>query len=303
MHFITKALLHLPFFLYFYPMKRKSTIIIMVFMLSLFLTKASYAQFSTLESFGAKSNSLANISTTFKDINANYTNQAGLAFLKGLEVDASYENRFLSLDLSAINFAIAKSFQKIGTFGFTIKKFGVSEFNEFLFGFAYARKLNNSTGIAIQLNAYNLNIKNYGSKSTISFETGILHDFTDNFSMGFHVSNPFPIRYIGESDIPTIISLGAKYNASDNIVLYGELEKHIEYGLFVKTAIEYKPLNIFSISLGYKNDLNGVADFSMGIMYAIKSNIYMNLGTVYNITLGLSPSIGLSYALNSNIMQ
>ena len=265
------------------------------------LPASVFSQFSTLESFGTKSNSLANISTTFKDINASYTNQAGLAFINGLEINMSYENRFLALDLSAINFAVAKNFNKIGTFGLSIKKFGISEYSEFLFGLAYARKLNNSTGIAVQLNAYNLSIENYGTKNAISFETGIIHDFSKRFTLGFHVSNPFPIKYLDEVNIPTIVTLGARYKASDNIVLFAEVEKHINYGTIVKTAIEYNPITVFSIYIGYKNDFNGTADISTGFMYIINNKIKLNLGTTYNITLGLSPSIGISYALNNKL--
>jgi len=259
------------------------------------------SQFSTLESLGSKSNSLANISTTFKDINSCYTNQAGLAYLNGLEMNVSYENRFLALDLSAINFAVAKNFSKIGTFGLSIKKFGISEYSEFLFGLAYARKLNSSTGIAVQLNAYNLSIKNYGSKNAISFETGIIHDFSGRFTLGFHISNPFPIKYFDEVNIPTIIAFGARYKASDNIVLFAEVEKHISYNTLVKTAIEYNPVTVFSIYIGYKNDFSGTADISTGFMYMISNKIKLNLGTTYNITLGLSPSISISYALNNKL--
>ena len=107
----------------------------LLFLMATFvIQKSVFAQFSTLESFGAKSNSLSTISTTFKDINAAYTNQAGLAFISGLEGNLSYENRFLALDLSAMNFAIAKKFGNLGSFGLCIKRFGISEFNEMLLG-------------------------------------------------------------------------------------------------------------------------------------------------------------------------
>ncbi len=268
----------------------------------LVIQKSTNAQFSTLESFGAKSNSLATVSTIFKDINAAYTNQAGLAFMSGLEGNLSYENRFLVLDLSAMNFAIAKRFGNLGSFGLCIKRFGISEFNEMLLGLSYARKINSSTGIGIQINAYNLNIENYGNKNAISFEAGILHDFSKRISLGFHVSNPFPIKYTADTDIPTIVSIGAKYNISGNIQLFGEVEKHINYGFFLKTAIEYRPLSIFAIYLGFKNDLSGYADYSMGAMYAATANIKINFGTSYNITLGLSPSIGISYTSSKELL-
>jgi len=254
-----------------------------------------FSQFSSSEFYGTKSNALGNVSTTFKDINAAYTNQAGLAFLSGTSINLSYENRFLTYDLSSIDLAIAKNFKKLGTFSFSVNKFGIEEYNEIQLGAAYAMKLNKKTALALQINFFNLSINGYGSRSTMSFETGILYDIHKDLSFGFHVTNPFPIKFIDDIELPNIISLGIKYLISENLNIFGEIEKHINYDLFFKSGIEYAPLTSFSLYFGFKNNFNNYADYSMGFKYKIKQFINVELSTLYNLTLGLSPSIGFTY--------
>lgn len=269
--------------------------------ISLIIPSVVCAQFTTIESYGSKSNSLANVTTTFKDINACYTNQAGLAFLQGTEMNLSYENRFLVPNLSAMNFAIAKNFKNIGSFGINIKKFGISEYSELLLGISYARKLSQKTGLGLQINAYNLNIKNYGNKNAISFEIGIIHDLNSSLTLGFHVSNPFPIKYNESTNIPTIIALGVKYKISNSTSLFTEVEKQLGYDFFIKMAIEYSPFINFSFYLGSKNNLNDFADYSMGFKYNPYSKFSIIVATNYNLTLGLSPSIGITYSLYNKL--
>lgn len=273
--------------------------LIIIFVLSFccFLPGKLFSQLSTIEIYGTKSNGLGNVSTSFKDINSIYSNQAGLAFINGIEMNLGYENRFLTSELGGLYFGIAKNYKKIGTFALSIRKFGFSDYNEIQLGTAYAMKLNKNIAISMQINLFNISINEYGNKSKVSFDTGVLYDISKALTFGFHISNPFPIKFIENTEIPTIIALGLKYKVSDYLNLYCDVEKHIDYDFFIKSGIEYAPLNKFALYLGFKNNLNNYADYSMGLKYDFYKNIFVEFCTLYNLTLGMSPSIGLTYKM------
>ena len=255
------------------------------------------AQINTIEIYGAKSNGLGQITAVHNDINSAYGNQAGLAFLQGMGINVGYENRFQVFELSALNFALAKNYNKLGTFGFVMKKFGFSQFNEFMAGLVYAKKLSNSFSAAIQFDYFNTSILGYGNKSTFSFETGLLYKLSNQLTIGIHVTNPFPITFVDDQDIPTIINLGVKYKVSDYLNIYGEFEKHINYNFYLKSGIEYSPIDIFTLYFGFRNDFQNSSDFSLGFKYKFNDKINIELSTLYNLTLGLSPTVGFNYDL------
>jgi hypothetical protein len=255
------------------------------------------AQINTIEIYGAKSNGLGQITSVHNDINSSYGNQAGLAFIKGMNINLGYENRYQVFELSALNFAIAKNINNLGTFGFVIKKFGFSQFNEFMAGIAYAKKLGNSFSLGLQFDYFNTSISGYGNRSTFSFETGIMYVISNQLTIGVHVTNPFPIKFIDNQDIPTIINLGTKYKISDYLNIYAEFEKHINFNFYLKSGIEYAPINIFTLYLGFRNDFQGSADYSLGFKYLFNEKINIELSTLYNLTLGLSPTVGFNYNL------
>lgn len=272
-----------------------SSILLVIFLFLLINTKV-IAQINTIEAYGSKSNSMGGVSTVFKDIYSAYTNQAGLGYLQGLKTNISYENRFSINSLSSFNFAVAKNFNKIGTAAVVIKKFGFTEYHELQIGAAYAMKLNQTTSIALQINLFNLSIKGYGSKNTFSFETGIIHDFSNKLTMGFHISNPFPIKFIENQDIPTIVKIGFSYKISDYLKIYSDFEKHLNYSLFLKTGLEYSPLLDFTLYIGFKNNFDRVAEYSMGVGYSFRNRFRLIASSSYSLILGLSPSIGITYS-------
>ena len=255
------------------------------------------AQINTIEIYGAKSNGLGQVTSVYNDINSSYGNQAGLAYLNGMSINLGYENRYQIFELSALNFAIAKRFNKYGTFGMVMKRFGFSQFNDFMTGIAYAKKLSNSFSIGIQFDYFNTTITGFGNKSTFSFETGLMYILSNKITIGVHATNPFPISFIDNQDIPTIINAGIKYKISRYLNIYGEFEKHINFNFYLKTGIEYSPINVFTLYFGFRNDFQNSSDYSLGFKYKFNDKINIELSTLYNLTLGLSPTIGFNYNL------
>src|ERR1700690_928414 len=75
--------------------------------------------------YGARSGALGNASVTLSDAWSTVNNQAGLGFVKSIDVGTFYENRFMLKQLSSQAFALALPV-KGGTFGLSYSSFGYS---------------------------------------------------------------------------------------------------------------------------------------------------------------------------------
>jgi hypothetical protein len=254
-----------------------------------------YGQFSTIESFGAKAVGNGNCISAFSDINSVYGNVAGISNINNFEADLSYENRFQAFNLSMLSFGIGKSFSKIGTFGLSIKKFGISEYNEFQAGINYARKLTDALSIGIRFNMYNLLIEEYGNRTGFNADAGIQYMLNDKLKLGFYLINPFPVKFVNEVKLPTLAFLGLHYKISDNLGVFAEIEKHLDREFLIKGGLEFNLMENLSFYGGFRNDLEQFADFSFGIRYSISPLVNLNICSQYNTVLGLSPALSVSY--------
>ena len=256
---------------------------------------AAFSQFATIETYGTKAVGTGTCITSVKDINSVYGNVAGLAFSRNLEANLAFENRFEVFDLSVISFGLSKNFNKVGVFGISIKRFGISEYNEFNAAFSYARKLTEELSVGIRFNTYSLVIEGYGNRFGYNADVGIQYDLNDKLILGFFLANPFPIKFIDNIKLPTFVHFGLKYKVSDNLIVYTEVEKHIDHNYMIKGGLEILLLDKISIYGGYRNDLDRFSDFSIGIGYELTPNIILDIATQYHLALGISPSMSVSY--------
>lgn len=270
----------------------KSLLSIHFFLLPAFI---AFGQFATIETYGTKAVGTGTCITSFKNINSIYGNVAGLAFSSNLEANLAFENRFEAFDLSVISFGLSKNLNKAGVFGISIKRFGISEYNEFNAAISYARKLTEGLSVGIRFNTYNLVIEGYGNRFGYNADVGVQYDLTENLTIGFFLANPFPVKFIDNISLPTFVHFGLKYVLSDNLIIYTEVEKHIDHNYMVKGGLEILLLDKISIYGGYRNDLDRFSDFSLGIGYELTPNIILDIASQYHLALGISPSMSVSY--------
>ena len=266
-----------------------------LFTLVLFIPSLIYSQFSTFEIYGTKPAGLADISSVLTGIDASYTNIAGLQELTGSRINMHYQNRFGITELKVLGLAYGINIRKLGAFAFTLKEFGIEEYNEFEAGLGYARKLTSALSGGLQFNFFNLAIKGYGSRSSVSFNAGLQYTLNNNIMIGFSAINPFPVRFTSSASLPSIIAAGIRYNAGEKVVFYSEIEKHIDLEYAVKIALEYNITRAFCIYGGYINSPSTYAGYSFGFGYSGWKKMILEMSVKYNITLGLSPSIGFTY--------
>jgi hypothetical protein len=257
----------------------------------------SSGQFSVSEIYGAKTNALGTCLTNLQGMQCTYGNVAGLSDIKNFGMDFNVENRFQTFNLSSVGFGIAKNLGKTGILGLTLKRFGISEYNELQAGLNYARKLGSNFSIGLRLNMYNLVIEEYGNRFTANADVGLQYQLNDKFSIGFYVINPFPVKFIEDINLPTIAFIGVKYSLSKNMVVLAELEKHFDFNYVIKAGLQLDLNDKLSIYGGFRNDMERFSDYSLGIKFDFNDSIQLNLSTQYNLTFGISPGLAISYNL------
>lgn len=276
-----------------YDLNMNKIISVLVFFIAINVNTSG--QFSVSEIYGAKTNGLGTCLTNLNGMQCIYGNVAGLDEIKNFGMDFNVENRFQTFNLSSVGFGFAKNLGKIGTIGLTLKRFGISEYNELQVGLNFARKLSSNFSIGLRLNMYNLVIEEYGNRIAANADIGVQFRLNDKFSIGFYVINPFPVKFTDDINLPTIAFLGVKYSLSSNMVVLAELEKHFDFNYVIKAGIQLDLNNKIAIYGGFRNDMEGFSDYSLGLKFDFNDNLQMNLSTQYNLTFGISPGLAISY--------
>lgn len=254
-----------------------------------------HAQNGSPQNAGARGAAMANASITFDDINAAFSNQAGLAFLESMSFTAYGERRFLAEGLNSYLFAAALPNEKIGTFGMAVNYFGFTDYNEQKIGLSYARKLAKNISMGVQLDYLGTRIPNYGAAHSFTVELGILAKLSQKVNLGAHAYNPINSKVAGQDQLPTIFSLGLSYSPSEKLLISGQLEKDIYNHPFAgRAGLEYRPVNALYIRAGVYASQFAQASFGLGVNV---QSLKIDFSSSYHQVLGFTPAVSISYAL------
>jgi hypothetical protein len=243
--------------------------------------------------FGGRSAGLAHASVTLQDAWSASNNQAGLAWMKNIEVGAYYENRFQvkELGLAAAVFILPV---KKGTFALSYRQFGYTDYSENKAGLAYAMKIGERVSAGIQVNYQTLRLGDvYGSKSLLTAELGLQAKLSKELTMGVHLYNPLRVN-ITESPleyVPTILRVGLDYRFSDKLFVAAEVLKDIDHPIVFKTGAEYRLHEMFSLRAGLST--NPVLNtFGFGLYL---KNFVFDIAAGYHQVLGITSQAGISF--------
>ncbi len=272
----------------------KYTFIISIFCIGHLIMKSSNGE----GSIGARSSSLGHASSTLFDVWSARNNQGSLAFVRQAEVGAFYENRFFIKELSQTGFSAVLPIKK-GTFGLTYSSFGYKLYRESQVSLAYGMRLSERIGLGISLDYLNTKIADlYGQAHAITGSIGVTAKLTDQITFSSHIYNPFraKITDYNKEKVPTIFKLGAQYTFSKKVFMIIEAEKTSVQKVNIKGGIEYNPTSIVYIRAGAAT-YPTQASFGIGVNY---QGLKIDVSSMYHSILGLSPQIGISYAIGKD---
>jgi hypothetical protein len=175
----------------------------------------------------------------------------------------------------------------------TPSKFGVGAIGFFRFGDElYSEQMvtggfSNQFGIAslgLKLNYIQYRAEGFGTKKAVSINFGGIAELTHKISVGAYITNINQPRISMQDSerVPTRLSAGVSFKASEKVLLLTEIEKDLEHSPIVKGAFEYTIHKKVFVRNGFNLNPNagffgiGFVTRWLKIDYAIQYNRSLN---------------------------
>ncbi len=249
------------------------------------------AQNGTPTAGGARGLAMGNTGLGFQDINAIFSNQAGLADLKSVELTVFGEQRFFLSELNVLRAGVALPVSA-GVFGLSLEYFGFDQYNEQKIGLSYARRLSKLISISGQIDYLNTRIPEYGNDGSLTFELGIQSNLVENLTLAAHIYSPVQVRINEDYSIPSVYRLGLAYKPSSKVIVTAELEKDLDYEATFRGGLEYAAAEGFFLRLGAGSNPTII---SFGLGYK-KNTLTIDVASAYHLDLGFMPALSAGYA-------
>ncbi|MBK6481340.1 MAG: hypothetical protein IPF93_24580 [Saprospiraceae bacterium] len=263
-----------------------------------FNISASYAQGPYNQIKGARSNALSNQSVALKGVDAAVSNAAALGQITLPSVSLFGESRIIGTGIHGSSFLCVLPIKNIGGLGFGGEFYGVPEYNQQVYKIGYGRKLSDQWSIGSSLEYISYHTSQRDPFSIGVVQVGTQYDFK---KVGFAFSYFHPLT--GEADQgqyqAPIWLAGMRYELSDLVRLYVEVEKEGDFDAYLKFATEYQLIPELALRAGVTN---GPASFCFGVGTRVSKRLDIDISTIFYQHLGVSPSLGLRYFFKDNAL-
>lgn len=239
----------------------------------------------------ARSIALGGSGVAFTGLSSLGNNPAGLAELESWGGTVQAEQRFRLSELQLLTAAGAVPTAS-GNFGLQINYFGFEAYNEQRVGITYARKLFDQLYLGAQVGVFNTRIPEYGSRTLITLDLGLLAPLSRELSFGFHLLNPMRMEIIDGEYLATVLRFGLDYRPSEKLHLLAEIEKDIQMAVRVHSGLEYQIIDPLYLRLGVATE---PVSMSFGFGYVLAGGLSMDIAASYHQVLGFTPAFGVIY--------
>jgi len=244
---------------------------------------------------GPRSAGLGETGLGFSDINAAYTNPAGLHGLSGFSIQANITRPFSIKELSRAQLAAATNLSKTGFVFGTLSGKSTSGYQQTRISTGYGRKLISNLSIALEFETLMLFLRGYGNSTTIGYGLSLQHRPFTNLIVGVHIRNPVPVFNEGPVIPKSTFSAGISYMISTLVYVNIEAFKDTQFKLRIKSGIEYHPHPVFTLRFGATTN---PAQFHFGFGWLAKERMIVDFSVAYHTLLGITPSVGVGYTVN-----
>lgn len=227
-----------------------------------------------------------NASTAYQMEWTAFHNPASLATEKGISLQASCENKYLTKELFNEVFGIGIH-TKYLNIGASLSHFGFADYHELLAGICFARRFSDRLNIGIQADYYTVyfpQLQKY--KGTVLAQVGIQCRVVKEFYLAIHAFNP-TFSKIKSSEIPqklpAIFSIGALHVINEKVNWVAQIDKNVYGSWRWAVGVEYAPFKQFTVRVGgYGQDF--VPTLGVGLHFG---EFRFNLHCEYHLKLGL----------------
>lgn len=267
--------------------------LICLFIFIIFSTATVCAQGGFSQTGTARARANGYNTENFRDANAVFHNQAGIAFVDRHTLGLSGENRFL---LSGLIHGLAGYIlpTKTGNFSLMAGTYGNEHYRENKVGLGYARKLTKETAIGAQVHYTFVQVAEGGTAGTVNVDLGIQQKILDYLSLGFQVSNPVRRSFSNGYTPPTVIRLGSQLVLSEKVILLAGIEKQTDWKENIKLGLEYHLHPNFTARTGLQTYPRSVA---AGFGLKIRERVTMDFAAEWQSVIGISPAFTCFFSL------
>lgn len=221
-------------------------------------------------------------------------NPAGIAMLEGWHCGLYYENQWLLKETALKCGTAVKAFPRFGSMGLLVEQFGGSQYNETLFGIAYARAFGPylHLGLRIDYQLFHWG-EGYPDRGALGFALGMQSQLTKKLSIGACLIQPVQrMKTLHEDKLPVTMRLGFAFQFTDDFSGHGEVEKSSEKtGVTLRSGFEYSLFKKFFLRAGAQYHPNVL---SFGAGYAL-GDLQMDVSAEMHPVLGASIQVGICY--------
>ena len=242
---------------------------------------------------GARGLAMGEASISYQNIDAAFSNQAGLAHLTSFAAVVTGERRFALNELSTLGAAAAYP-TIAGTFAFHVQYYGFQDYNEQKVGIAYGRKLGEKFSAGAQISYLRTQIPFYGNSGLPVAELGIQAEITKNLLVSTHLVSPFGPEITEGENLPTVLRIGLSWQPSAKVSLTAQADKDIDFEARFRSGLEYTVSEIFQLRVGVATN---PTQLGVGFGLTMKNGLALDVASGYNQILGFMPGVGLKYNL------
>ena len=243
--------------------------------------------------YSARSFGLAGINTVLDGVDAIYGNGALLTSVPGVSLHAGSAQSFGSSPLVQANAGIALPVHAGNILFARIGQFGFSSYQERLIGLGYAMRLIDQLSVAARFDVYQFGIDGYGTTFLPGFSLGMQYSAGRHLVIGINATNPVSLSSHDAIELPVTLSAGIAYHPTEDVGVFAEIEKDIEFSPRIKFAVEYQIGHVLILRTGLRSN-PGTFHAGMGLL--LRSAFRIDIGVGYHQQLGFTPAIGFSFS-------
>ena len=226
---------------------------------------------------------------------SSFHNQANLAYNNSLSFGFNYENRFNIRELGTRSLGLIIPEGK-ASLGVLYSHFGYSDFKRDMTGLACGLKLSNKISAGLQVDYFSERTSGeYNNNQTITCETGLLINLSENTRIGVHIFNPVP-NSLRKTFLPSTLRIGAGTYLNKSLFTGVEAEMSSGSKLIIKTGFDYQAAKKFWLRGGFSTDNNS---FSFGLGWLTKF-VQTDISFVTHEKLGITSSVSFIFKIHES---
>lgn len=157
---------------------------------------------------------------------------------------------------------------------------------------AFGQRLWQRLDIGLSLEGQFSQFSDYGNTASYGMTVGLGLPLSKQLNVGLVIRNP--VSYSGNEGyhLPQIMTVNIAYSLSGALLMAGEWFQEVGQKPDIRLGIEYYPISIIPVRLGFNSV---TSSFFIGSGYIWQEKIHLNVAAGYHPFLGFSPTLGAYY--------